>query len=105
MLLRNRWCDSLLSEAKMHIEVSEEFRRICREIVAEGKSLSEWAETESDDMFQSPSFVGGYDADEEAFCFSFYDNERAEHWFQLTLDEIRRVDDGSLERIDLRPAE
>lgn len=31
-----------------------------------------WADRESDDMFQSQHFCGGFDADEAAFLFSYF---------------------------------
>lgn len=89
----------------MDLPVPEEFRAMCTGIVAEEKDAQAWAEIESDDMFQSPSFVGGYDADEEAFCFSYYGDAGVEYWFQLTLEEVRLVADGTLNLLDVRPAE
>jgi hypothetical protein len=72
----------------MEIAVSHELLEICDKILAERRTTEEWAEIESDDMFQSPSYCGGFDADEGAFCFSFYDERRNEFWFQLTLEEV-----------------
>ena len=54
----------------MEIPLEEELVNICREIEAKNFSNSQWAEIESDDMFQTSQFVGGYDADEREFCFS-----------------------------------
>ncbi len=89
----------------MEIKISEEFIDICKEIHEENKSKEGWAETESDDMFQTENYCGGYDADEEAFCFSFYDNNGSEYWFQLNLDEIEKVIGGTLNALDGRSAE
>lgn len=89
----------------MEIQFSEEFTQICSEIIKEAKSQDEWAEIESDDMFQSQHYAGGYDADEMAFCFSFFNNTGDEFWFQLTLDEVEAVVKGSLNRVSARPAE
>lgn len=74
----------------MNVPVTEELLGLLREIVAEQKSNDEWAEIESDDMFQSESFVGGYEADEEAFTFSYYAGDK-EYWFQLTLEEVQSI--------------
>ena len=76
----------------MKLQLDDTFLQIARSIVAEGKTVKEWAEIESDDMFQSGAYVGGYDATEQAFTFSFYGE--SEYWFQLTLDEIRNVCGG-----------
>jgi hypothetical protein len=89
----------------MEIKVNDEFRTISRRILDENKDEAQWAEIESDDMFQTESFVGGYDADEEAFCFSYYDETGKELWFQLTLDEIREVANGVKQSFEARPAE
>ena len=52
------------------LEVDEELKNICRQILNENKSHKEWDEIESDDMFQSPKYCGGYDAAEQEFTFS-----------------------------------
>ena len=38
---------------------------------------------ESCDMFQEAPYVGGFETIENAFCFSVYDEDGAEYWFQL----------------------
>jgi hypothetical protein len=89
----------------LDLEIGKEFRDICAQILAEQKTSDDWAAEESDDMFQSVSFSGGYDADEDAFCFSYYDEQQNEFWFQLTLDEVREVAAGTRTRLTIRPAE
>jgi hypothetical protein len=76
------------------IVVDPEFIAICRDILTSGRTLKEWALVESDDIFQSGRYEGGYDATEEAFCFSRYEPNGDELWFQLTLDEIKQVAEG-----------
>ena len=44
------------------LRADDDLRAICREIVAHGRSLSEWDIAESDDMFQRGVYVGGYEA-------------------------------------------
>lgn len=44
-------------------------------------------------MFQAANLVGGYDADESAFCFSLYEGDH-EYWFQLTLDDVAAINNG-----------
>ena len=89
----------------MNILVTEEFRGICSEIVSERKSDQEWAAVESDDMFQSEHFVGGFDATEQAFCFSYFDPSATEYWFQLTRSEIEEIAAGRRASFDVRAAE
>ena len=73
----------------MKIEVTQELTDLFARILAENKTESEWAEIESDDMFQSDHYSGGFDATEMAFCFSFFDEDGIEFWFQIPLEEIR----------------
>lgn len=78
----------------MDIPVTEALRAICQEIVREARSDDEWAELESDDMFQGDSYVGGYDSTEGSFCFSYYSPGGEEYWFQMTLYEVGLIADG-----------
>lgn len=89
----------------MTINIDERFKTICKQILAEDKSESEWAAAESDDMFQNESYVGGFDADEKAFCFSYYNGNGEEFWFQVTLDEIKKIVNKEISQLNVRPAE
>lgn len=72
---------------------------ICQEIVARVLFPEQWAEIESDDEFQSESLVGGYDAIESLFTFSFYDSSGREWWFDVSLEQAARI--GSGESVDI----
>jgi hypothetical protein len=85
------------------VELDDTFREIARSIIVGGKTEDEWSEIESDDMFQSGAYSGGFDATERAFTFSFYGPD-GEYWFQLTLDEMRDVADGIRSAVEARPA-
>lgn len=87
------------------IPITEELVGLLKKIKTEGKSLEEWAEIESDDMFQSGRFVGGYDADEAAFCFSYFDIDGGEYWFQFTLSDVDDLLVGKKRFLIGRPAE
>jgi hypothetical protein len=89
----------------MQLVIDSELRTLCREIVAEKRSAEEWAEMESDDMFETESYEGGFDATEEAFCFSHYTEGGEESWFQLTLSEVQALAAGEDRAIEVRPAE
>ena len=56
-------------------------------------------------MFQSDHYCGGYDADEKAFCFSYYKSSNEEYWFQLTLSEVQAIVQRAVKEIQMRPAE
>jgi len=88
----------------MDIPIEDELKSICIEIVNQDYSTHQWLEIESSDMFQSSSFVGGFDADEVEFCFSYFDENRTEFWFQFTLDQAKSISKGeSVKLLGLKP--
>ena len=86
----------------MEIRISDELRQICERIVLEDKSEAEWALIESCDMFQTEHFNGGFDADEQAFCFSYYDENESEFWFQMSLSEVADIISGKKSLLQVR---
>ena len=82
-----------------------QLRGICRDIVSRAKMKADWRATESDDEFQAGPFVGGFDATEDAFCFSYHSATDGEQWFQITLEEAAGLAAGSPVMPKLRPAE
>jgi hypothetical protein len=88
----------------MNISPDRELFEICRDIAERGKSVTEWAEVESDDMFQTNRHHGGFDSIEEAFCFSVY-LEDGEYWFQFTLEEANAIAAGENLILPARPAD
>lgn len=94
----------MTDELTMEISVDPEFVVICKEIINTGLTLDEWHANESDDGIQTEHYCGGFDGIEEAFCFSYYDSEKKEWWFQLSLDEVEQVVSGKLTMISIRPA-
>lgn len=49
----------------MDFNITDELKNICKKIVNVNKTVEQWAEIESGDMFQTENFEGGFDADEE----------------------------------------
>jgi hypothetical protein len=86
------------------LSVDDELRALCLRIVEEGLDEDQWALSESDDMFQSEHFAGGYEALERAFCFSYYDASATEYWFQIPLQDVQRIARGEDMEIPVRPA-
>ena len=82
----------------------DEFYIICKEILAENKSIEEWAEIESDDMFQAGIYEGGFDATGMEFCFSVYENDN-EYWFQFPLDLVEKFDNKSITEVEVTNAD
>jgi predicted PP-loop superfamily ATPase len=89
---------------EFQIPITEELKEICREIVNMRLSEPEWAAIESDDMFQKDFFVGGYDATENAFTLSYLEDNK-EYWFQLTLEEVSKINEGKTPELQGRLAD
>ena len=89
----------------MDVTVDTELRALCQRILSLGHSLDEWRERESDDMFQTEHFCGGFDATEDAFCFSLYPVAGGELWFQITAAQLAGIASGHLTVISARAPE
>ena len=89
----------------MQLVPDAEFVGICRQVADHGWTDEDWAERESDDWFQTANFCGGYDADERAFCFSYYDASGDEWWFQVSLPDALMISAGGRAVIELRRGE
>ncbi|MCL6417874.1 hypothetical protein MIB92_19655 [Aestuariirhabdus sp. Z084] len=89
----------------MDIPITSELRTICQEIEKKDLRESQWAEIESDDMFQVGCFVGGYDADEHEFCFSYFSPNKGEYWFQFSLEVAKHISQGNNPVLSGRAAE
>jgi hypothetical protein len=74
----------------MKLLIDQELIEILQSIREKGLTIKQWQEIESSDMFQSEHFTGGFDAIENAFCFSFFSEEK-EYWFQVTLEQIDEI--------------
>ena len=85
-------------------KVNSDFLIICKEILEENKLESQWAEIESDDMFQQGNYEGGFDATEMEFCFSVYEKGQ-EYWFQFTLSEVKLFEQGLKLEVDIIEAD
>ena len=84
------------------VEASGELTAICQEISSRGLTASQWAELESCDQFQTNHWCGGYEATEQAFCFSLYLRSGEERWLSLTLQQIGSIAAGSAVALQLR---
>jgi hypothetical protein len=89
----------------MDLKVDDELRKLCAEIVAHARSVETWREIESDDLIQTPHYVGGFDATEDAFCFSARHPGRDELWFQFTLEEASDIAANNCLSLPARPAD
>ncbi len=87
----------------MKITINDDFRSICKQIQDENRTLEQWAEHESDDMFQAGGFKGGFNPLESEFCFSYHDTEGNEHWVQIPLDDVPKILSGELNEIEGEP--
>ena len=89
----------------MDIPIESGLRSICEEIEGKNLQVTHWAEIESDDMFQVGNFVGGFDADEQEFCFSYFAPNKNEYWFQFSLDIAKEISQGKTPVLIGRAAE
>jgi hypothetical protein len=82
-----------------------ELRATCRDIVGRNWNEKVWSAHESDDEFQTEHLCGGFDATEQAFCFSWYSSNGKEYWFQFPLAEAENLAASSSVSVRLRAAE
>lgn len=85
--------------------IDSDFLSICEQIQNENLDIEGWSLVESSDQFQTDDFCGGFDATEEEFCFSYYDENRIEYWFQFPLTDIDKFVSGEIKEIEIRKAE
>lgn len=64
-----------------------------------------WAEHEAGDWLQTDAYFGGFDADELAFCFSWFRGGAPEVRFQFSLAEAEAIANGQETRIEGRLAD
>ena len=89
----------------MNLKINNEFLSIIKQIIDENKTLDQWIEVESSDMFQSEDFCGGFDATEEEFCFSYFDENNDEWWFQFSLVKAELIAKGKINCLKLRKSD
>jgi len=88
-------------EHRTQVKANDDLRAICREIVAAKRTMSEWDRVESDDMFQRGAYVGGYDASEQRFTFSYFDEAKREWWLSVSLPIAEKIARGDERWLDL----
>lgn len=82
-------------------QIKFEFLSLCNDILDENLDLENWRLIESSDQFQTDNYCGGFDAIENEFTFSYYDEEKKEYWFQLSLEDVQKVRDGEIVEVEL----
>ncbi len=86
-------------------KIDKEFVSICQRILKENLELSDWVLIESSDQFQTDNYCGGFDGIENGFTFSYFDKDRKEFWFQLSLSDVNQVVERVITEIDVKEAE
>jgi len=84
------------------LNVDSELLSIVAEIISMNLTLEDWNKQESSDQFQSEHYVGGYDSDEEAFCFSYYNKDNEEFWFDIAYKDLASLKDKKISVLPLR---
>lgn len=85
--------------------IEPELRDICHDIVERDQSLDEWREMESSDEFQGEAYRGGFEAESDAFCFSYYGDDSLELFFQFSLEEAAEIASGAQKAVEAREDE
>ena len=88
----------------MLIQIDDSLYKICHYINSMNKDVDEWSKIESSNYFQIGHYCGGFDSIENAFCFSYYKDNK-EFWFQLSLDKIKNILHKEIDKIEVRPAD
>jgi hypothetical protein len=88
----------------MNHKIETGLKIICKEILGENKTLEEWSEVESSDMYQDSMYCGGFDSTEEEFTFSLYKDGK-EFWFQFPLEDVIKIYDGKITIVKVREAD
>lgn len=83
------------------LKANDDLRAICREIVAAGKTADEWDRTGADERFGRGPFVGGYDAAEQGFTFSYRDAAKKEWLLVFGLPVAQKIAAGQEYWLDL----
>ena len=89
----------------MKLIANNELLEIFNDILNRKLTLTQWSEIESCDEFQTDNFCGGFDATEMEFCFSYYDKNKTEYWFQKSMNEIKEIISGKVTEFEIRLAE
>lgn len=89
----------------MKLTVTNELLEVFKDILNRDLTLTEWSKIESSDEFQTDNFCGGFDATEMEFCFSYYDNDKTEYWFQKSPIDIKNIVNGKVIEFPIRLAE
>ncbi len=87
----------------MKLTIDSQLKTICSEIQKQNWTINQWSDHESCDWFQTPNYCGGFDATEEEFCFSFYDKNQKEYWFQFALESVEQIIDGQVNELEMEP--
>jgi len=87
----------------MEIKVDEQLKGILEEIKGFDYSVDQWAEIESDDMFQTQSYCGGFDGDAKSFYFRYFTKAGDQFWFDFRLEDITSLLSGAIPVLNLAP--
>lgn len=88
----------------MEIQVNDELKSICKDILDENKSAEQWKESGVGELYQTDSFCGGYEAATGLFSFSLYRGEK-EFWFDLQLSAVSDIVNGNKKTIECKEVE
>ncbi len=88
----------------MEVQVNDELKSICKDIVDENKSAEQWKQSGSGELYQTDNYCGGYEASTGVFSFSLYKDDK-EYWFDLQLSAISEIVKGNKKTIECEEVE
>jgi hypothetical protein len=86
----------------MKLKIDQELLSLIAKIQQANLNEDQWAEIESSDMFQSENYSGGYDADDNEFCFSHFSLNRNEYWFSFTIEDVEAIINNEKKFVEAR---
>ncbi|KGL61860.1 hypothetical protein [Polaribacter sp. Hel1_85] len=85
--------------------IDSELFSVFQEIKSLNLDLENWSLIEISDQFQTSNYCGGFDATENEFTFSYFDENKKEYWFQLPIIDIEKIVEGINIEVYMRKAE
>lgn len=88
----------------MKLQIDPELQVLALELASRDWSLDQWC-AQADQSFESEHYCGGFDSDEQHFCFSGYAEGGNQCWFEFSLEQLQQISRGELTELDAELAE
>lgn len=88
----------------MQLTIDDELRQLLLQLASRHWSLQDWCQAEAE-SFESEHYCGGFDADEQKFCFSRYAAGGNHCWFEFEFSQLEALSCGELSWLPATVAE